>query len=309
MAKTEETEGLGGAAARLVSQLAKESVAPHLVSIETDDLGPFPKKVPAIFNAEERTLDGVKAVLEDYRQRPDRRGGTATVETLQSFVDLTNRHKDVSSAIFGKTAWPSPSLVAVIDYHETAEAEHAPRFCKHRVVYPFPVTEELKAWVGGNGEPMEQAEFAAFLEEHAAELASPLDAERSEYELLFKARFGAPSELIALSRDLEVHAGHQVKRQERLQTGERKVYFKEEHMTGDGQPVDIPGLFMVSVPAFVDGAPVRVPARLRYRLAGGITWFYQLYRWEFWLRERVVSDLRDAGGETGLPIFEGTPEA
>ncbi|WP_428978554.1 hypothetical protein [Chenggangzhangella methanolivorans] len=67
---------------------------------------------------------------------------------------------------------------------------------------------------------------------------------------------------------------------------------------------------MVAVPAFVDGEAVRIPARLRYRLGGGdIKWFYQLYRWEFWLREQVQNDLERAGKETALPTFEGVPEA
>lgn len=62
--------------------------------------------------------------------------------------------------------------------------------------------------------------------------------------------------------------------------------------------------------AFVDGDPVRIPARLRYRIAGGgIMWFYQLYRWEFFLRERVRADLMKASAETTLPMFEGSPES
>lgn len=67
---------------------------------------------------------------------------------------------------------------------------------------------------------------------------------------------------------------------------------------------------MISVPAFIDGEAVRIPARLRYRIAGGdIKWFYQLYRWQFYLREQVGRDLREAATKTGLPCFEGAPEA
>jgi hypothetical protein len=96
-----------------------------------------------------------------------------------------------------------------------------------------------------------------------------------------------------------------------LQTGERVVEFSEEHQNAKGEPIVVPGVFMVSVPAFVDGDPVRIPARLRYRVAGGkVKWFYQLYRWEFFLREQVGYDLKEAGSnETGLPAFEGAPEA
>lgn len=161
----------------------------------------------------------------------------------------------------------------------------------------------------GNGKPMEQLDFARFLEDHAAELTAPMDGERDIYERLFKERFATPSDLLALSRGLEIHVGAKVKRAERLQTGERTIEFVEEHMNANGEKVEIPGIFIVSVQAFVDGEPVRIPARLRYRLQGGIiSWFYQLYRWEFFIRERVQEDLRKAGQETSLPTYEGNPE-
>ena len=118
-----------------------------------------------------------------------------------------------------------------------------------------------------------------------------------------------PSEVVALSRHLEVHVNAKAKQGIRLQTGERQVEFSEEHVNAKGEAVVIPGVFMVSVPAFVDGDAVRIPARLRYRITGGeIKWFYQLYRWEFFLREQVGRDLKDAAKDTGLPAFEGAPE-
>jgi uncharacterized protein YfdQ (DUF2303 family) len=248
----------------------------------------------------------LRDLFEKYRSAPERRRGVAAVTTLASFVDLVQRHKDEGSAIFAQTAWPEPKLTAVIDYHTIA---HEARFGAHRIEYAFPLTEEFKVWIKGDGKPMEQADFAAFLEDHAAELAAPFDAERTDYEPLFKERFATPAELISLSRSLEVFVGAKVKRAERLQTGERTVEFVEQHTNGAGEKVDIPGVFMVAVPAFIDGEKLRIPARLRYRIAGGsIVWFYQLYRWEFWLRAQVQNDLASAARDTALPAFEGAPE-
>jgi uncharacterized protein YfdQ (DUF2303 family) len=295
-------------AAAIVADLARATTKAEMVSIPTSGLGNgLPVQVPALFDHETQQLRSVKNIIDEFRQEPDRRAGTATALTLRSFIDLVNRHKDDGSVVFGETAWPSPKLTAVIDYHDL---ERTARWGRHRISYAFPITDEFKAWVANNAKAMEQGEFAAFLEEHAAELASPLDGEKSEFERLFKATFASPNELIDLSRSLEVFVGAKVKRQERLQTGERTIEFSEEHLNGSGEKITIPGIFMLSVPAFVDGHAVRIPARLRYRLGGGsITWFYQLYRWEFWLREQVVSDLHRVGEETGLPTFEGSPEA
>ncbi len=247
------------------------------------------------------------AILEKYRTAPKRRTGTAKVTTLSSFIDLINRHKDDHSVIFAKTDWPEPHLIAVIDYHKV---NGLPRFGQHKVSYAFPLTDELKTWMDGNGKLLDQQEFALFLEEHAAELAAPTDGERSEYERLFRERFATPAEVISLSRSLEIFVGAKIKRQERLQTGERTVLFEATHTNANGDAVDIPGIFMLSVPPFLDGDPIRIPARLRYRISGGeIKWGYQLYRPEYWLRTEVKNKMEEAAAATGLPAYEGAPEA
>lgn len=292
-----------------IAALAAKASGVQLRRVETAGLGDgLPDKVPLIFDLRPGgKVEGLKGLIEAHRLRPERRTGTASVNTLARFIDLTNRHKDEHSAIFAETAWPKPALQAVLDYHQI---DGMPRHGDHRVRYEFPLTDEFKVWAKMNSTAMEQSEFAAFLEEHAAELAAPYDAERSEYERLFKERFATPADLIALSRSLEVFVGARVKRSERLSSGERTVEFVEEHTNTKGEKVDIPGIFMVSMAAFIDSEPVRIPCRLRYRISGGgIAWFYQMYRWEQALRDRVQNDLAQAARETGLPTFEGKPEA
>ncbi|MBZ9985695.1 YfdQ family protein [Mesorhizobium sp. BH1-1-5] len=292
----------------LVKALATEAASASTVSITTGGLGDgLPSNLPLAFDRKGQTFKSLKGLIEEFRQAPDRRKGTATVETLASFIELTKRHQDEHSALFGKTMWPDPKITAVLDY----DMEGVPaRNRSHRIVYAFPLTEEFKSWVGANAKPMDQEIFAAFLEEHAAELAAPTDGEVSEYERLFKEKMATPSEVIALSRHLEVFVAARAKQGVRLQSGERTVEFAEEHMNAKGEAIVVPGIFMVSVPAFLDGDAVRIPARLRYRVNGGkVVWFYQLYRWEFYLREQVGHDLKRASEETGLPAFEGAPES
>lgn len=295
-------------AIELVRKLATQAAAPEIVNVRTDGLGPgLPATVPVAFDREAQAFRSLKALIEEHREAPPRRRGTARADTLASFIALTNRHKDGQSALFGRTSWPEPKLTAVLDY-DCAGAQA--RFGDHRIVYAFPLTDEFKVWVKLNGEAMKQDEFAFFLEEHAAELAAPTDGERSEYERLFGETMATPSEVLALSRHLEVFVNAKAKQGIRLQSGERQVEFSEEHVNSKGEAIVIPGVFMVSVPAFVDGEAVRIPARLRYRIKGGdIAWFYQLYRWESFLREQVGYDLKTAASETGLPAFEGAPEA
>lgn len=294
-------------AIELVKELAVEASGQSMFGVPITGLGAgLPAEIPVLFDRKQQAARSLKALVEEWRTAPARRSGTARVDTLDAFVDLTNRHKDGQSALFGKTGWPDPKLTAVLNY-DSADSEA--RFGDHRIEYAFPLTEEFKAWVGVNAKPMDQDVFAAFMEEHAAELAAPTEGERAEFERLFKERFATPSEVIELSRHLEVFVGARAKHGVRLQSGERTIEFAEEHHNAKGEPVVIPGIFMVSVAAFVRGDPVRLPARLRYRISGGdIKWFYQLYRWEAYLHEEVRHALLEAGRRTELPAFEGQPE-
>jgi uncharacterized protein YfdQ (DUF2303 family) len=294
---------------KAIVDLAQKACDIQIGELPTEGLGEgLPARVPVLMDPRPGAapITSLKNLIESYRRRPERRVGTAKVTTLASFIDLVNRHKNSSSVIFAATAWPEPKLRAVIDYHQL---DGEPRHGAHCVDYAFPLTEEFKAWIGKNNKLMEQADFAAFLEEHAAELTSPFDGEKTEFEHLFKEKMATPNELVALSRDLEIFVGHKVKRAERLSSGERTVEFVEEHLGKNGEKVAIPGIFMIAVPAFVDGEPIRIPARLRYRAGGGtISWGYQLWRWEHWMRQQVKFDLDRAAEKTALPAFEGQPE-
>lgn len=303
----ENASPLDAHAIELIEKLAREAAGPEVVDIPTAGLGEgLPGHVPVGFDRKEQRFVSLQALIEQFRQAPARRKGTARTDTLRSFIDLVNRHKDDQSALFGKTSWPDPKLTAVLNYDSEGVTA---RFGDHRVEYAFPLTDEFKAWVALNGKPMGQGEFAAFLEDHSAELAAPTAADKSMYEPLFRETFATPSEVISLSRELEVFVAAQAKQGIRLQTGERTVMFAEEHQNAKGEKVVIPGIFMVSVPAFIDGEPVRIPARLRYRIAAGdIKWFYQLYRWESFLRFEVETNLAEAATQTGLQSFDGAPE-
>jgi uncharacterized protein YfdQ (DUF2303 family) len=299
-----------GDGVKAIIDLAQKATDIELIELKLD--GGFgkglPSSIPLVVDPRGTTPPyGLKSVVEQHRTAPACRQGTAKVTTLQSLIDLANRHKSDQSALFAVTTWPQPGITAVIDYDD---ATSDPANHHHRIAYDFPITTEFKVWIENNGVAMNQGDFARFLEDHAPELASATDEEKAGAERQFKERMAIPTELVALSRDLEIHLGGKVKRQERLASGERVLEFTEEHSNASGGKVDIPGLFMVAMPAFLDGEDVRLLARLRYRLVGGdIKWMYHLYRWEDELRNRVKEDLRIAVEQTALPGFEGTPES
>ncbi len=302
--------GLGDAL-RVVEKLAKAAdgkLTPVSISNEAKMTG-VPAHVPAFIREGQIIgFESVKRLLEEYRFAPERRAGVATVRTLRSFIELTRRHQDEHSALFSNTDWPGPSLTAVIDYHGT---DHVARFGKHRVHYPFPLTVEFDRWIKHNGKSFNQIEFAEFVENNIMDLSVPLDSERVEFEALFRAKFAVPTDLIALARGLEVNVESKIKNAIKLESGEAELRFETEHRDAAGAALHVPGLFMLSCRAFVDGSEVRLPARLRYRVNkndGSVAWSYQLFKWEDALRARVAADLALAAKETGLPAFEGKTE-
>lgn len=250
-------------------------------------------------------VQSIKGVLDEWRGAPDRRTGTAKASTLEAFIALTNRHKDEHSAIFGCTE--PPSLQAVIDYHTT---DLKPRFCRHRVVFDFPLSPEWMAWRGEDGEKMTGTDFALFIEEHVADLASPTDGERNIYERLFATKFATPAEMIQLSRGISVRVETDVKEARTIQSGEAEITFVEAHKDGSGNKLVVPGLFVVAIPLFNGGETQRLIARLRYRVVNGrVVWVYHLYRPDLVVQETVRAAMARAAADTSLPAYEASPEA
>lgn len=268
----------------------------------------LPNDVPVLIDRKHGTASSVKHLLEEYRDRPKDKTGTAVVKTMQSFIDLANRHKTADSVIFAETDWRKPSLTAVIDYHALSN-DGMPDNCKHRVSYPFPLSEEWNAWVSQNGKQMGQEDFAQWIEDHIPDLAAPTDDEIDGYVDSFGLKTAYPNELVTLSRGLQVNVSSNVKNSVTLQSGEGQITFEEEHRDITGARLSVPGLFILSIAPFFMGQKARVPVRLRYRVKDGkVSWSFQLYRPDIYVTEQVRADLDAAKGLTGLPAFEGTPE-
>lgn len=294
----------------LVADLAETAGKPEIINIDTKGLGKgYPESVPVLWNRKFQTANSVKDFIDAYKTNPDRKKGTAQVDTRDSFTELVNRHKTDDSAIFADTNWKKPSLTAVIDYHE-AKSGGAADNLSHRVKYEFPLSDEWQTWIASNANSMSQEEFAYWIEDRIPDLASPTDAERNEWEPHFKTKFAVPSELITLSRGLKVNVDSEVKNSQNLQSGEGEVTFNETHRDADGKPIIIPGLFILAIAPFVMGEKVTIPVRLRYRVRQGkVNWWYEIFRPDTFITERVRDDLATVATATELPVYEGKPES
>lgn len=257
-----------------------------------------------------KEIVSIKQFFDEYRTRPERRRGTATLTTLESFIAHVKRHRDDASVVFSDTAdRKAPKLIAVYDYNEAGGDVTKARFGEHRAVYHFPISEEWTAWTSRT-QAMQQDAFAEFLEERIVDVIDP--ATVGETVKRFAAELGitlaAPQRLMELSRGLAVRVGQRVVQQVNLSSGEAQLGFEEKH-EGESGPLKVPGGFAIGVPVFRSGALYQVPARLRYRVHGGaVSWMLSLQRvdqvWDHAITE--ACDL--TAKETGCPLFYGTPE-
>lgn len=289
-----------------VRELADDAGSTIAVAHLYEPVAGLPDSAPVFIHRASGQVSSLKKFFEEYRTRPERKRGTATVTTLDSFIDLVDRHRTVHSAIFANTDWKSPSLTAVIDYHEThGTADNG----THRIHYAFPLSEEWQAWVERNGAVLAQGEFAEWIEDHIADLATPTAEELAKYEQTFGFRIATPAEIVTLSRGLKVNAETKVSSNVVLQTGEGEISFEEVHRDQAGQKLVVPGLFILRIAPFFLGAPARIPVRLRYRVHGGaVKWFFLLHRPDEHITAHINDALTRAAGATELPAYRGAPE-
>lgn len=259
---------------------------------------------------------GVEKLFEAYRDHPRFKTGTARALTLDSFILLVRRHMTEHSAVFADTNWREPSFQAVIDYHQvidTGGGRTVPGDAanlKHRITYSFPLSEEWKAWVDVNGGRLSQGDFAAFIEDHIADLSSPTDAEKIALERDFQTTVATPADMLRLSRGLQVNVNSVAKSAVTLQSGEGQITWSEEHVDESGKPLKVPGMFLLNVAPFFMGEKARIPVKLRYRVSGGkVEWTFVIYRPDIHVTERVRTDLDHVAQHTDLPTYEGSPES
>lgn len=245
-------------------------------------------------------LQSIKPFLDEYLTQPERIKGCAHLTTLDSFVDHVNRFKKPATAIFVG----EKSLQAIYDYHS-----EAPAFCVHRARYTFPWSPEWNAWEGIDGDAMPQLAFAQFLEDHIGDITTAEDEDSKRYfgELGFK--LATPAQMLAMSRGLTVRVDSEATAKANLSTGEIEVAYKEQHADAAGQPLKVPGGFLLLIPAFNRGVLYRIPVRLRYRVASGkVLWTTLMLRKDAVVQDAIRDACEQVVDKTQVALFHGEPE-
>jgi uncharacterized protein YfdQ (DUF2303 family) len=288
--------------------LVEDYIKPELVTVTEPITG---VQAPAML-----TASGLKSVpastFDDYRPRPSRRKGTATLLDLDSLIAHVERFKDDDTVLFANDDRASPSLVAVLDYHHAGGGSDA-RFGEHRARFAFPLSDEWKAWSASNKKPMSMIEFAAFLEDRIIDVlddTSDLPKDMQRFVSAIGGNIASPTKLMETAVGLKVHEKSNVGETVNLASGEGEISFVSTHTDGAGKPLKVPNLFLIGIPVFKNDPAYRIAVRLRYRKRdGGLTFWYELWRQEPVFDHAFGEALERVRKETKLPILLGSPEA
>lgn len=255
----------------------------------------------------------VKEHLDKYRPTPERILGTARLGDLESYIAHTNRFKTSGSSIFADpgvfSEMKPPTLTTVFDYHVDAAQ---PRFGQHRAEYAFPLSDEWNAWVGSHEKVFTQDRFAAFVEDHLLDVL-PLESvgeTAAIYAQSLLVALASPAKLRELSEGLLIRSEQTLSQVIRQSSGECNFIFKDVHTDDTGQPLRVPGAFVIGIPVFRNGETYQICVRLRYRKKESrLEWFFELYKHDAVFAFAFRDACEKAQKETSLPLFIGKPEA
>lgn len=246
-----------------------------------------------------KTADGrLFAVLPDgYAARevtdpyalPPRPQRIVTVDDRDSAINYTNRFRELRTILLADI--DAGTIKSIIDWHMEPSAVSAPSeqvgSCEHVCCLKLRASEEFKRWDAFEGRMHPQDEFAAFLEENAADIVDP-----------------ESGVIVEISRDLELTQGSSFKSSVRLDNGDRA--FRYETDTVPKGEIAVPSRITLQIPIYHGEPPIELNAAFRFRATSdglllGIEWRRVEYA-----RQAVFREIaHKVSEETGVPLFYG----
>jgi uncharacterized protein YfdQ (DUF2303 family) len=288
-------------------------VTKKLSEVAALDLAKHEGKTLVLSVPDGRKIVSIKPFLDEYLTEPERRKGTAEFTDLASFIEHVKRFADSDSVVFANDDPDDSSLTAVLDYHRKG-ATGSPRFGEHRSTYSFPLSDEWKAWTQQGGKKMSQLEFAEFIENRLVDVSDAITPEPDtkstahDWAKRMGVDFGSPSRILELSKGLSAKQTNIVRGAQDLASGETEIFFATSAEDPAGVPLKIPRGFLLPLPVFKGGDLYFVPARLRYRIDGRVTWWFDLARTEAVFEDAFSEACKEVTSCTSCPVLRGTPE-
>ncbi|HIF6680803.1 TPA: YfdQ family protein [Serratia marcescens] len=229
--------------------------------------------------------------LEHFQLQPSLIRQEVRLISVSSLIAYVQKFADPRTAIFADKS--ETRIEAVLDYHSAA---NSPEWAKHRAVYDCPYSDEWQEWASRDKRPMNQTDFAEFLENHIQDIAPVSD------------NYKGPSgtELLEMVLAFQETRKAEFKSVRRLQDGTFQMSYSDEK-DGSGN-TSLPEKISLAIAPFHNGAPYQVEARIRYRLKdGGLALWYELIEPKKIVEHaftEIVVDLENQLEK--IPVYEGS---
>jgi uncharacterized protein YfdQ (DUF2303 family) len=186
------------------------------------------------------------------------------------------------------------SFTSIINDHGTPT--ELPDFRDHTATFTPKKTVEWKNWAGSNGKPMNQVEFAVFIENNIDDI---VQAENTP----------SGADMLQMSLNFESKQDMRLKSSIRLQNGGAEMVFVQDEDKNTQEKMQVFDKFCIGIPVFQgDKQAFPIHAKLRYRVREGkLTFWFDLIRADKVLRHATDQIIQQIRTETGRDFFFGKP--
>jgi len=260
-----------------IGAMALAAAAPHEIE------NTFHLVVPEDY----RHID-LTAAIEKAGDAPRRKTGIVHLSEIGSFnVFVADQAKTDNVYIYADPE--ARTLTAVLNDH--VHLDETAGWRDYRAIFKAELSREFETWMRNNKKPMEQEEFAIFLEDNIADVVEP-----------------SGETLLQVALTLQAKTEVNFSSHRRLDNGQVQFAYSETiDARATGGSIEIPREFAIGARLFKNGEGYKVRARLKYRLgAGKVKFWYELDR-----AENVIEDAFQAyvnqARENGFTVLLGKP--
>jgi len=228
------------------------------------------------------------AAQEKAGEFPKRKTGTVQLGDLSSFnVYVADQGEPYETYIYADP--DARTLTAVLNEHDKDDDRAGWR--DFRAVYKAELSREFTNWLQFNKKPMEQEDFAIFLEDNIADVVEP-----------------SGETLLQVALTLQAKTEVNFSSHKRLDNGQVQFAYSEtvDARAGTGM-IEIPREFTIGLRLFKNGDGYKIRARLKYRLGGGkLKFWYELDRADNAIEDAFQAYI-DQARENGFTVLIGKP--
>lgn len=237
--------------------------------------------------------------LEDCEKMlptPRRKKALVALSDEAGFVDYLKRHGSLASC----TIWCDASYqqgkvgyTAILNDHDAAS--DGQQWRDHLATFVPEQSVEWKRWNAKNKVAMTQIEFATFIEDNLADIATV-------------ANMPTGTAMLQMTTNLEITQDSRIKSAVRLQSGGVRVEYIDDADDATAKYMEVFDTFALGLPVFWNGDAYQLQARLRYRLKEGkLAFWYELQRPDKALEDAAKTLTAGIHAATGFPMYHGNP--